>query len=103
MKIEINQGCMSDDIKVDGVSLTYLANRNEIEAKVLEHILPELKKRVLAGNISITNVLGQVVVAENLTQSEALKQIDISKLTNGNYYLTYSSSNYRTTTIFVKK
>ncbi|OJV28456.1 MAG: hypothetical protein BGO32_06430 [Bacteroidetes bacterium 37-13] len=56
-----------------------------------------------AGNISITNVLGQVVVAENLTQSEVLKQIEISKLTNGIYYLTYSSSNYRTTTIFVKK
>lgn len=55
------------------------------------------------GNISITNVLGQVVVAENLTQSEVLKQIEISKLTNGIYYLTYSSSNYRTTTIFVKK
>lgn len=57
MKIEINQGCMSDDIKVDGVSLIYLENRNEIEAKVLEHILPELKKRVLAGNISISNVI----------------------------------------------
>lgn len=57
MKIEISQGCLSDDIKINGVSLTYLKNRDEIEAKVLDHILPELKKRVLAGNISITNVI----------------------------------------------
>lgn len=55
------------------------------------------------GNVSITNMLGQVAISHNVSLNENLKQIDISRLTNGIYYLTYSSSNYRTTTIFIKK
>lgn len=55
------------------------------------------------ADLMISNVLGQTVLNSAIEKNQLLKEIDVSTLPNGVYYISYLTNNYRVTFAFVKK